>query len=41
MMQAAVRIGLVILGSNVELFYTQLQNRLEGGGERGEGCHPS
>ncbi len=40
---AALMIRLVIFGSKVRYssFIHRLQNRLEGGGERGEGCHPS
>jgi hypothetical protein len=37
---AAVRIRLVVFVSYVELFYIQT-GWGEGGGERGEGCHPS
>jgi len=36
---ASVSLRLVEFVSKVQRFY--IQNRLDGGGERGEGCHPS
>ncbi len=43
MITIAGKFRLVVFMSKVQLFYTvhRLQNRLEGEGERGEGCHPS
>ncbi len=37
---AAVSLELVVVVSKVHLFYIQITDT-DGGGERGEGCHPS
>jgi hypothetical protein len=37
----AGKFRLIIFGPKLQLFYTQITEQPGGGGERGEGCHPS